>query len=149
MSSELGRKITGPSLWTAVVILTLAVAPGIQWPTGFPSDLFPVEMVKSNQALIASSRVFTEDQWADYLIYSSEPKQKVFFDGRHNYYGETIGTDYVRLLQGDYRYREILAKYDIDLALCPVSMPLATLLKTNGDWAIAADDGKNVLFRRR
>jgi hypothetical protein len=38
-------------------------------------------------AFTATSRIFTTDQWAGYLIYHNYPQQRVFLDGRTNYYG--------------------------------------------------------------
>ena len=34
-----------------------------------------------------SARIFTHDQWGDYLIYRLYPQTKVFMDGRSDFYG--------------------------------------------------------------
>ena len=45
--------------------------------------------------------MLTTDQWADYLIYTN-PQQKVFVDGRSDFYGPEIGNDYIRLMNGQW-----------------------------------------------
>ena len=55
-------------------------------------------MVHAHSDLILQSRVLTTDQWADYLIYIN-PAQKVFIDGRSDFYGPEVGNDYLRLIE--------------------------------------------------
>ncbi len=76
----------------AVLILTLAAldAP-LKWPRDFPSVMFPTAMVHQHAGLIASGRLLTPDQWGDYIIYSFYPRQKVYVDGRSDFYGEKLG----------------------------------------------------------
>ena len=54
----------------------------------------------------AMPRILTSDQWADYLIFRLYPQQRVFFDGRSDFFGPAIGSDYRKLLVG----RESLAR---------------------------------------
>ena len=91
--------------------------------------------------------MFTTDQWADYLIYRSYPQQRVFCDGRSDFYA-AASSDYLNLMQGNRRYREILSKWDINLALCPVGIPLSTILKMDPGWKLVEDDGQEILFQR-
>lgn len=136
------------SAWPWAVALTLVwIGAPIQWPQDFPQQLFPIRMVAEHQDLIARSRVLTTDQWGDYLIYRN-PSQKVFVDGRSDFYGETIGREYVDVLNGHWRWRQWMAKYDFDLALVPVSNAVAELLKQEPGWRVLADDGKQILLVR-
>ena len=50
---------------------------------------------------LPQGRVFTTDQWADYLIFRLYPQQRVFFDGRSDFFGAAIGSDYRKLLGCD------------------------------------------------
>ena len=68
-----------------------------------PERSFPTAMVHQNAELLQSDRLLTTDQWADYLIYCFYPRQKVFVDGRSDFYGETLGNQYLHLLQGGQR----------------------------------------------
>ena len=54
------------------------------WPTEFDREMFPVELASRHPEL-ATARLFTPDQWADYLLYANYPRQKVFYDDRAFY----------------------------------------------------------------
>jgi hypothetical protein len=95
--------------------------------------------------LIGRSRVLATDQWADYLIYRN-PQQKVFVDGRSDFYGEKIGKEYLQVLNGHWRWREWMTKYDFDLALVPTTNAIAELLKHEPGWRTLADDGQQILL---
>jgi hypothetical protein len=135
------------SIWVPVALVVIAcINAPIAWPTDFPKEAFPVQMVHRNAQRLNAGRVFTTDQWADYLIYSFYPNQKVFFDGRSDFYGEELGKDYLTLLQGGYRSRQILKRNRFDLALIPTDWALASILKLSGEWTVLEDDGHSILF---
>jgi len=137
------------SVWPAAVVLALiAVDAPIQWPRDFPTEAFPVAMVHANAQLLETGRLLTPDQWGDYLIYCHYPKQRVFVDGRSDFYGESLGKEYLHLLQGAYDWRTILKRYGFDRALLPVEWPLAAILKLDPAWHVVKDDGKAILFLR-
>jgi hypothetical protein len=137
------------SIWPAVLILSLAAldAP-LKWPRDFPSELFPTAMVHQHADLIRSGRLLTPDQWGDYIIYSFYPRQKVYVDGRSDFYGEKLGKEYLHLLQGEYDWRKILDRNGFDVALLPVDWPLASMLKMDPGWRVVQDDTRVILFQR-
>ena len=136
------------SIWPFAVVLGLAVtgAP-IPWPKDFPEIDFPTQIVHAHAAQILASRVLTTDQWGDYLIYVN-PQQKVFVDGRSDFYGPETGNQYLHLVNGGADWRELLHKYDFNMVLLPKDLPLVQLLKTQPEWSVTADDGKRVLLVR-
>ncbi len=137
------------TLWPAVVILVLAMldAP-LKWPHDFPSENFPLDMIHAHADVLQSGRLLTTDQWGDYIIYCFYPRQKVFVDGRSDFYGEGLGKDYLHLTQGDYDWRTILERYSFQVALLPVDLPLSTLLKQDPQWRLVSDDHHALLFQR-
>jgi len=151
---QLGEDIAPSFRWTsvwplAVIVALAAIDAPIQWPRDFPADTFPVSMVHANSGLLQSGRVLTVDQWADYLIYWNYPRQRVFVDGRSDFYGEIVAKDYLHLLQGNYDWQAIMNRWDFDRALLPPDWPLASILKLDPSWRILQDDGKAILFLRR
>jgi hypothetical protein len=136
------------SIWPCAVVvgLTLTGAP-IRWPKDFPEIDFPTQLVHDHAAEILSSRVLTTDQWADYLIYV-DPRQKVFVDGRSDFYGPELGNPYLRLINGGPDWRDLVQKYDFNLVLLPKDLALVQLLETQPDWRVAADDGKRIILVR-
>jgi hypothetical protein len=133
-----------PAGLAAVVLLT----PSEQWPRDFQLQ-FPNKMVEKYGNLIATSRVFSTDQWGDYLIYHLYPRQRVFVDGRSDFYGEALCEDYLTLMNAEPSWESILQRYGFDLILLPVKRPLASALKLSPKWRIVADDGSAILFAPR
>ncbi len=140
-----GLRRTTPWILAAPAFLLLWSGDSLQWPKDFPAKSFPVAMVNHYQDRIAGSRVLTMDQWADYLIYRSYPKQKVFFDGRSDFYGPAIGDDYLALMNGAWNWQPLMRKHGLDLVLAPTDWALNGVLKQAG-WRVIADDGIAILF---
>ena len=63
-------------------------------------------------------------------------------------FGEKLGKEYLRLLQGGYDWRKILDRNGFDVALLPVDWPLASMLKMDPDWRVVQDDTRVILFQR-
>ena len=136
------------SLWPfAVVGALIAIGSPIPWPTDFPAKTFPTQLVHEHAAQILESRVLTTDQWGDYLIYTN-PRQKVFIDGRSDFYGPEIGNEYIHLVNGGEGWQEILHKFGFNLVLLPEDTPVVQLLKTQPDWRVESVEDKRVLLTR-
>ena len=136
------------SLWTPALVLALALSHFSNWPKTLLDGPFPVKIVEAHADEIATSRVYTSDSWAGYLIYRNYPRQRVFFDDRPGYFGLPIIHDYLHLADGSFEWRELLERYRFDLVLCSASSPLASLMKLHPDWKVVEDDGKIILFRK-
>ena len=137
------------SAWPAMVVVVLMfLGKPIPWPKDFPDQILPVAIVHRHEAEILNQRVLTTDQWADYLIYLN-PNQKVFVDGRSDFYGPEVGNQYIHLINGQWDWAQLLEKYNFSSALLPVESSLAQLLKMRPDWRVIEDDGKRILLVHR
>jgi hypothetical protein len=160
---DLGNEFSGkglrPTIWAplAVLILGMSMASaktGDIWPAGFPKERFPIAMVNRYGTLLAPPsgqvlRIFTSDQWGDYLTYRFYPRMRVFVDGRSDLFGAALGKEYIHMAQGNYDWEQLLDSYRIDIAMVPLEWPLAELLKRNPRWLLLKDDGLGILFERR
>jgi hypothetical protein len=135
------------SVWPGVLLLVLAVVPG-HWPRDFPENKFPVRLIGRHEREIAGSRVFTSDQWGDYLLYRFRPGGTVFIDGRSDFYGPEIGDLYLRTAYGRGDWRATLGRYAMALVLAPKEWPLADLLGSTEGWRLVDQDGQAALFER-
>jgi len=149
IADDAARGFRHESLWPVVVIVVLAfLNQPMHWPADFPEEIFPVKMVHDHAADILNVRTLTTDQWADYLIFTN-PKQKVFMDGRSDFYGPEIGDQYLHATGGTWDWAKILDKYQFQSVLLPVDRPLSQLLKMDANWRVVEDDGKRILFVRK
>jgi hypothetical protein len=153
LSQELGASGACPSLWLPVVGMALV------WfliPAGgladFPAERFPVAVVARHAGVLAPDgkmpRILTSDQWADYLVFHLYPRQRVFFDGRSDFYGPTIGADYQTLFSATGSWREALDRYRFEIALLPADWPLAAVLEREPDWQVVDRERTGTLLVR-
>jgi len=82
------------------------------------------------------------------MIFRYYPTQRVFVDGRSDFYGEALGTEYIHLLQGQSDWQAIIARHGFDVALLPGNWPLSQLMKMDPAWRVVKDDSRSVVFER-
>jgi hypothetical protein len=137
------------SLWAPLILLALAAAPTqATWPSDFPEVKFPVRIAGRHAARLAGARVFTSDQWGDYLIYRFHPRFRVFIDGRSDFYGPALGNTYLQTAYGHPKWRQVFDQYGFELVLAPPDWPLAGLLRRDTGWRILDEDARAVLFEK-
>ena len=142
-------------LWRAHVICAVAllvVGLGMASPGAgkllkpeYDSQAYPAGAMA---LLDPSQRIFTSDQWGDYLIYNLSPKgTKVYFDGRSDFYGGKFCQEYTDIFSVKYNWEQTLARYGVDTILLSPDAALASAIKESSHWRVAYDDGKSIVFR--
>jgi hypothetical protein len=114
----------------------------------FNAEAFPAQAIP----VIAShpgSRVFTTDQWADYLLYRLYPAQRVFFDGRSDFYGNDFVKINQRLAGAEHDWKSLLRSFAINLVVLKPETPLSAVLKLTPAAKVLFDDGKVIVFDTR
>lgn len=151
LAIDMSGNFRRPSVWLpALAALIILSTPADKFPVDFPSESFPSKMLEAQHDRISrSERIFTTDQWGDYLIYRLFPNRKVFFDGRSDFYGEQHCKDVLAITDMGHRWLGLIEKNRFDLILIPVKAPLSSGLKLSPDWTVVADDGSAVLFERK
>lgn len=149
ISKDLVPKLGHGSLWmaTPVVVLALLDQP-IKWPKQFPDQKFPVALVEKHQSSLLGKKVLASDEYGDYLLYRFFPQQRVFFDGRSDFFGPSIGNDYIDLMNAAPKWKEIVGKYGFEAALLPAAWPLVEWLKRDPAWQVTAQDKDAVILTR-
>jgi hypothetical protein len=147
VADRLTARLQPVSIWSAIAVAAIAL-----FCTTFPTDLsakyFPRDMVQRHAAELASGRVFTTDQWGDYLLWKNYPQQKVFIDGRSDYFQQGVGNEYLRIIGAGAGWGQILEKYRVGLALVPTDVPLAEAMRADPAWKVIDQDSQAILFRR-
>jgi len=111
----------------------------------FDPDSFPFQVIPLVESSLAK-RIFTYDQWADYLIYRLYPQKPDFMDGRSDFFGMPIATIAQHILSAQYDWKTQLQRFDVDMVLVKPDAPLCAVLKLSPDWAMRFDDGKVLVF---
>lgn len=144
LGADLAPKFGHVTIWSAIflVLLPLADTSRMKWPSDFPKEKFPLALLHQHKQLLSERRVFTTDQWGDYLIYQSYPRQRVFIDGRSDFYGAKLGRQYMRLFGGDLDWETVLNQHRFDVVLAPREWPLVALLKLHPGWQLIGEDRK-------
>jgi hypothetical protein len=114
----------------------------------FDPDSFPIQAIPLVERS-AAHRIFTYDQWADYLIYRLYPKKPVFMDGRSDFFGTPIVTVTQHILAAQFDWKIQLQRFGVDMVLVRPDAPLSEVLKMSPDWAIRFDDGKVLVFEAK
>ncbi|HTB14712.1 MAG TPA: hypothetical protein VK752_24235 [Bryobacteraceae bacterium] len=149
MSGDLESSFLRVSAWPFLLVGTLvAMGAPIKWPKDFPSLIFPTKMIHEHSAQILNQRLLTTDQWGDYLIYLN-PQQKVYVDGRSDFYGAEIGNEYLKLTGGQWNWEQIMKKNEFTSVLLPTELPICQLLKRDPEWRVEEDSGKTILLVHR
>ena len=136
------------SAW-ALGLLGAAALLASSWPADFSGRFFPNKLVRKHADAIAASRVFTTDQWGDYLLWVNYPRQKVFIDGRSDFFQQQIGDEYLRIHDGRRGWREALDRFRVDMVLAAPESAVYGLLANEPGWEIVDKDKQAGLYRRK
>ncbi len=94
-----------------------------------------------------SSKIFTDDEWGDYLLYNLYPGHKVFVDGRDDFYGQDFEEKYFDVMNVKYDWEQSLNQYRVDTILLSTKAPLAGAIKQSSHWRTVYDDTVAIIFR--
>jgi hypothetical protein len=129
------------------LVLGIAAIFALSAPARFPDTRFPVQAIERNTQSITNRRILTSDQWADYLLYRF-PGQKVFMDGRTDFYGREVARQYASLMLLGEGWSEALERHGFEAALLPSDWPLTAVLDRHSGWKRIYTDRQAILFER-
>ena len=92
------------------------------------------------------SRIFADDEWGDFIIYSAYPKRQVFVDGRSDFYGGPFDEKFIDVLNAKYGWEEHLKSYKVDAVLLSTTSPLSGAMKESRNWQPIYDDTMAIVF---
>jgi len=108
---------------------------------------YPAKAIATLRTAGASDTIFTQDAWGGYLIYKLYPANKVFIDGRSDFYGSTFNEKYLDVMNVRYDWEKNLDQYHVNTILLPPTASLASTLKESRRWRPVYDDGVAIVFR--
>jgi hypothetical protein len=94
--------------------------------------------------------MLNELTWGGYLPYMLGPQQRVFIDGRLDFYQyRGVFPDYLHITRLERDTPQLLQKYNIQACLTTRTIPLVTFLEASPEWNKVYEDEVSVLFVRR
>lgn len=115
----------------------------------FSDERFPVKATEFLKEEFIPGRMFNNDEFGDYMIFSLWPDYRVFMDGRSDMYGEKFGSDYLKIANVQPGWRDILKKYDITWVVFDTQSALAAALQEDVDWQPIYSDKVATIFIKR
>jgi hypothetical protein len=133
----------------ACVLVALFYAPNApaNCRAEYDAKLYPAQAVEMLRKASAPKTIFAEDQWGDYLIYQLYPANKVFIDGRSDFYGSNFNRKYLDVMNVQYDWEKNLDQYHVNTILLSPNASLASTLKESRRWHPVYDDGVAIVFR--
>ena len=115
----------------------------------FDERRFPVAAVDFLQQSAIRMPVFSFDSWGGYLIYRLYPETKVFIDDRHDFYGDAMLREYLKVLHVESGWSEVLDRWNVNVIMLPSACNLAKALRQLNGWGISYEDSVAIVFARR
>ena len=134
--------------------LTAAIAVMLSW-NSHPSLREPDErnFPSAGAAFIeehyAGRRLFNEYGWGGYLVYRLHPHTPVGIDGRTDFYGDRLMSEYYRIFLTEAGWEATLAAWDPEVVLVSRGSKLARALRDDPAWVEAMTAEHEAVFVRR
>ena len=114
----------------------------------FDSQRFPVAAVTFLEQSDVREPVLGPDYWGGYLIYRIYPQTLVAVDDRHDLYGEEFLKSYLKLVNVEPGWEDLLTNYNIHRVLLPTGSAPANILAETAEWKMIYEDQVGVIFVR-
>jgi hypothetical protein len=114
----------------------------------FDSQRFPVAAVTFLEQSGVREAVLGPDHWGGYLIYRMYPRMLVAVDDRHDLYGEEFLKSYLKLVNVEPGWEDLLTNYHSHRVLMPTGSAPANILAESTAWKMVYQDEVGVVFVR-
>lgn len=144
---EPAAQVARGEVWGVVIVAVLIAleANGAAldvWRKGnvFDAHVFPIAAVDALKENLPAGKMFNEFNWGGYLLYRLWPQEQVFIDGQTDFYGEALTRKYVRAINGEAGWEQVLREYDARWVIIPPTRPLADRLENSANWLLKYQD---------
>jgi hypothetical protein len=118
----------------------------VSFGIGFTEEGYPRKAAEFVMANNIPGNMFNHYNYGGYLIWKMAPKYQVFIDGRLEMYEGQAGEEYLKILNGQEGYQELLKKYKINFFLLYASDPIIAKLLLNNNWRLVHQSDHYVVF---
>ncbi len=121
-------------LCLATLASTLFLSDRTQWGPEPRTSEYPAAGLRYLRESGLQGKLFNTFHWGGFLIWSFYPERRVFVDGRPDMYGDGFMEDYGKVQDARPGWREVLDRYQVEVALVEKDGRVATLLTASGEW---------------
>jgi hypothetical protein len=114
----------------------------------FDGQRFPVEAVEFIVQREVRPPILAPDYWGGYLVYRLYPRNQVFVDDRHDFYGDEFLKTYLKAIRLAPDWNTFLERQKVNCVLVPPQSSLANMLKQSPPWRVVYEDKTAVLLER-
>jgi hypothetical protein len=112
----------------------------------FDAKRFPVAAVNEIERRQIAQPIFSEDYWGGYLIYRLYPRNRVFVDDRHDFYGDAFLKRYLKIIRVEPGWDAALKEVNPNYLLLTRESTLTNILKEVPQWKVIYEDETATLF---
>ncbi|MFB4312819.1 hypothetical protein [Actinomadura sp. 21ATH] len=132
-----------------LVFMALLTRAGLSDP---PFDLrhYPVAAMRAvEQQGLLGRRLFTQHAWSAYVIHAYWPRQRVFMDDRFDMYPVAFTENYMKVRDGDARWRPTFERYGVDVVVWRTGAALTEIVSREPGWRVVHRDAMATVLARR
>jgi hypothetical protein len=111
--------------------------------------VFPVGAAAFLRETRPPGPLFNSYNYGAFLMWELYPDYRVYVDGRTDLYNDAFLREYLDVMAGRERWREVFARRGIRLVLIEPDAALATVLRQEPGWGLAYEDGRAVVFVKK
>ena len=115
----------------------------------FDGKRFPVSAADWIAKQDVHDPLFSPDYWGGYLIYRFYPKNQVFIDDRHDFYGDAFLKRYLKIVHAEPGWDAELKSIDPNWILLPRESTLTNILKEVPQWKVVYEDRTATVFTKQ
>jgi hypothetical protein len=115
----------------------------------FEPKQFPMDAVNVLVGKQVREPIFSLDHWGGYLIYRLYPRNRVFIDDRHDFYGDAYIQDYLKAILIQSGWEKVLDDEHVNWIVLPTYSSLANVLRLKPEWIVEHEDPTAILFHRK
>lgn len=128
-------------IWPVVAILVvMSFTASNRINFKFDEKIKPVAAVEFMKKEHILGNMFNNDEFGDYIIYSTYPQYKVFFDGRADIYGNEKLQDYLDVFNMKPGWEKVFEKYNINWIIWDAKSAQSQYLILKKDWKLIYSD---------
>ena len=147
--AEIDKKVRGYVWPTCATLLVVGLGLAGILQFNFDEKRFPVAAVKFLNQERITGNMFNNDEFGDYIIFSSWPRYRVFMDGRSDMYGKKLGSAYLQVANVQPGWKEILAQNKISWVIFDTNSALTAALGDDQDWHPIYSDQVATIFVKK